>query len=240
MKTGKDELRKLTNTAIFTALVFVATFVIRITIPATGGYFNVGDSMIYVAALLYGPFVGALSGGIGAALVDALGYPIFVPGTLIIKLIEGAIVGYVGRTIRPKTMTVNFWRALSFLLGVGLGTGTYYIGTNYMAVFGNALSDEITWAAVALFLGAFIIFMSLMAATKISWQTTSIILGGLGMVVGYFLYENLLATLFPGLGIYAVGEIPLNIGQMLVGLTIALPILRAVQRAMPYETNAAP
>ena len=104
----------------------------------------------------------------------------------------------------------------------------------------NALSDEITWAAVALFLGAFIIFMSLMSGTKISWQTTSIILGGLGMVVGYFLYENLLATLFPGLGIYAVGEIPLNVGQMLVGLTIALPILRAVQRAMPYETNAAP
>lgn len=240
MKTGKYELRKLTNTAIFTALVFVATFVIRITIPATGGYFNVGDSMIYVAALLYGPFVGALSGGIGAALVDALGYPIFAPGTFIIKLIEGAIVGYVGRKIRPKTMPVKFWRALSFFLGLVLGAGTYYIGTGYMAVFGNALLDEITWAVVAVFLGAFIIFMSLMPGTKISWQTTSIILGGTGMVAGYFLYENLLATLFPGLGIYAVGEIPLNIGQMLVGMTIALPILRAVQRAMPYETNALP
>lgn len=240
MKTEKYELRKLTNTAIFTALVFVATFAIRITIPATGGYFNLGDSMIFVAALLYGPFVGAFSGGIGAALSDALGWPIYVPGTLIIKFIEGAIVGYVGRKVRPKPMPVTFWRALSVFLGLVLGAGTYFIGTGYMAVFGNALLDEITWAVMAAFLGAFIIFMSFMPGTKISWQTTSIVLGGTGMVIGYFLYENLLAILFPGLGVYAVGEIPLNIGQMLVGMAIALPILRAVQRAMPYETNAPP
>jgi uncharacterized membrane protein len=71
---------QLALAAVMAALVFVATMVIRITIPATGGYFNVGDSMIYVAALLFGPFVGGLAGGIGASLVDVLGYPIFVPG----------------------------------------------------------------------------------------------------------------------------------------------------------------
>jgi hypothetical protein len=58
------------------------------------------------------------------------------------------------------------------------------------------------------------------------------------MVIGYFLYETLLATILPGLGIFAAGEIPINIGQMLVGMTIALPILRAVQRALPFEFNA--
>jgi len=230
-----NELKEITTMAIFAALVFVATMVIRITIPATGGYFNVGDSMIYVAALLYGPLVGGLAGGIGAALVDAIGYAIFVPGTFIIKLFEGTIVGYVGYKIHPKTQSVNFWRILSLLLGVGLGTATYYIGANYMGVFGNAFFDQILWAIIALFLGIFIIFMTFTLGAETNWQTLAIILGGTEMVAGYFLYESLLAVLFPGLGIYAIGEIPINIGQMLISITIALPILRAVQRMLPSE-----
>jgi uncharacterized membrane protein len=237
MEAKKNKLRELINVAIFTALVFVATMVIRITIPATGGYFNVGDSMVYVAALLYGPFVGGLAGGIGAALVDALGYAIFVPGTFIIKLVEGVIVGFAGNKIRPKIRKVTFWRVLPFFFGTGLGIATYYIGASYMGVFGNMLLDQLLWAAMGLFLGIFIISVSFMPGTKISWQTIAIILGGTEMVVGYFLYESLLATLFPGLEIYAVGEIPINIGQMLVGIVIALPILRAVQRALSFESN---
>jgi uncharacterized membrane protein len=235
VKAKMDELRKIINIAIFAALVFVATMVIRITIPATGGYFNVGDSMIYVAALLYGPFVGGLAGGIGATLVDAMGYAIFAPGTFIIKLFEGIIVGYVGYKIHPKTQAVNFWRVLSLLFGIGLGTATYYIGANYMGVFGNVFLDQLLWAVIALFLGIFIILMSFMLGAEINWQTLAIILGGAEMVAGYFLYESLLAVLFPGLEIYAIGEIPVNIGQMLASMTIALPILRAVQRALPSE-----
>jgi len=238
MEAERGDLRKLTNVTVFTALVFVATLVMRVTIPATGGYFNIGDGMIYVAALLYGPFVGALSGGIGAALSDVLGYPIYAPGTFIIKLGEGFIVGYLGSKIRPKTLTVTSWRTLSLFFGLGLGAATYYIGVSYMGVFGNALLDQITWTVVALFLGVFIIFTGFTYGAKTNWQAAAVILGGTEMVVGYFLYENLLAKLFPGLGIFAVGEIPLNIGQMLVGLTIALPVLGAVRIPLPSESKS--
>jgi uncharacterized membrane protein len=230
------DVGKLTKISIFTALVFVATVIIRVPIAATGGYFNFGDSVIYVAALLFGPLVGGLAGGIGASIADIIGgYLIFAPGTFIIKLFEGIITGYAGYKIRANTQAVTLWRALSVVFGVGLGTATYYIGTNYMAVFGNALLDQVVWAAVALFLGVFIILLSFMPQTQTSWQTTSIILGGATMVAGYFLYENLLAVLFPGLGIFAIGEIPANIGQMLVGMTIALPVLRAVQTVLPSQ-----
>jgi len=228
-------IRKLTQVSIFTALVFVTTMIIRVPIPATGGYFNFGDGVIYVAALLYGPLVGGLAGGIGASIADAIGYPIFAPGTFIIKLFEGIITGYAGYKIRAKIKAVTFSRALSLSFGVGLGAATYYIGTNYMAVFGSALLDQLLWATVALFLGIFITFMGFTPQTETSWQTTRIILGGVGMVVGYFLYENLLAVLFPGLGIFAIGEIPANIGQMLVGMTIALPVLRAARKTLPPE-----
>jgi len=234
-KTSESYPIQLALSAVMAALVFVATMVIRITIPATGGYFNVGDSMIYVAALLFGPFVGGLAGGIGASLVDVLGYPIFAPGTFIIKLVEGVVVGYVGYKIRPKARTITFWRFLSLFFAVTLGAATYYVGANYMGVFGNTFSDQLFWLIVALFLGIFIVSMSLKVETQASWQTIAIILGGTEMVIGYFLYESLLAILIPGAGIIAIGEIPLNIGQMLVGMTIALPIAKAAQRALPFQ-----
>jgi uncharacterized membrane protein len=233
-----DRQRQIVNVAVFSALVFVATFTLRVTIPATGGYFNIGDSMIYVAALLYGPLVGGLAGGIGASLADIVGYPIFAPGTFIIKLIEGAVVGYVGFKIRPRMEAVSSWKALSVLFGTILGLATYYIGVNYMAPFGNALTDQILWALIGFFLGVFIVSMSLRGGIQVSWQTTAIVIGGAEMVAGYFFYEILLASILPGLGIYAIGEIPLNIGQMLVGLAIALPVIKGVQSALPSVSRS--
>ena len=44
---------------IFAALVFVATYSFIISIPATSGYFNLGETVIYTAALVFGPLVGA-------------------------------------------------------------------------------------------------------------------------------------------------------------------------------------
>jgi uncharacterized membrane protein len=212
--------------------------IIRIPIPATQGYFNVGDSMIYVAALLFGPVVGGFAGGIGAGLADIIGYPIFALGTFVIKLVEGAIAGYVGYKISPKARTMMFWKATSVFLGIILGAATYYVGVNYMGVFGNASLDQVFWAAVALFLTIFIVSMSFKAATRISLQTVAVVLGGAEMVVGYFLYENLLNIIIPGLGIVAILEIPVNIGQMLVGMTIALPVVKAVQRALGLRKTA--
>jgi uncharacterized membrane protein len=166
---------KLAVTAVFTALVFVISSQIPpIPIPATGGYFNVGETTIYVAALLFGPFVGAFSGGVGAMLSDVyLGFGYFAPGTLIIKGAEGAIVGFLNIKLQKRLR--------------------------------NPTARAIT----------------------------SVIAGGLVMVTGYFLYEILLAQIFPSLEIYAIAEIPLNIGQMLVGLIIAVPIMHAVHRVFP-------
>jgi uncharacterized membrane protein len=171
----------------------------------------------------------------GAAIADVIGYPIFAPGTFIIKFFEGTITGFVGYKNRPKNKASTFWKALSVIFSIVLGAATYYIGTNYMGVFENALSNQIMWAVIALFLGAFVIFVSIKSNDETSGQTTAIIIGGVVMVIGYFLYENLLAVLAPSLGIYAIGEIPINIGQMLVGMTIALPVLKAAKKAFPPQ-----
>src|SRR2546426_12452615 len=63
----------ITVTAVFTALVFLSTYLFQIPIPATQGYFNLGDIMIFISALTFGPIVAGFTGGAGSFLSDALG-----------------------------------------------------------------------------------------------------------------------------------------------------------------------
>lgn len=76
-------LKKMTLTALFAALVAVATMFI--SIPTGKGYIHVGDSMVYLAGCLLGPY-GAIAAAIGGALADSLkGYFVWALPTAIIK-----------------------------------------------------------------------------------------------------------------------------------------------------------
>ncbi len=88
----------LADTAILsalTALAFIGTLTIRFPIPATTGYFNVGDIFVILAGLWRGPLFGLLVGAIGPTLADAIGFPQFIPATLIVKGFEGWLVGFI-------------------------------------------------------------------------------------------------------------------------------------------------
>ncbi|MDJ0830933.1 MAG: ECF transporter S component [Desulfobacterales bacterium] len=109
--------------AAFATLAFIGTLIIRIPIPATGGYFNLGDTFVMVAALLYGPLVGALVGMIGPAAADAVGFPQFILATAVVKFCEGGIVGLVGGTgKRGDTKKV-----VALMLGIAVLVGGYYL-----------------------------------------------------------------------------------------------------------------
>ena len=80
-----QKLYRLVLAALFAALTFVATNIIRVPIPATDGYINLGDCVVLLGAFLLGPVYGAAAGGIGSALADILsGYAVFAPGTFVI------------------------------------------------------------------------------------------------------------------------------------------------------------
>ncbi len=83
--------------ALMIALTTVFTLLVRVPVPATGGYLNLSDVAITFAALTFGPVVGFLAGGIGAGLADILGgYAQFAPLTLVAHGVEGLIIGYIG------------------------------------------------------------------------------------------------------------------------------------------------
>lgn len=112
----KQEFKKaqvVAISAIMTALVAVATIIIQIPTPPTRGYINLGDTMVMLSGVLFGPLVGAFAGGFGSALADAItGYAHWAPFTLIVKGIEGLVVGYI--THKRKDFT-------SILLATTLG-----------------------------------------------------------------------------------------------------------------------
>ena len=115
--TQMKQLVMVGVTAAFATLAFLGTTVIRIPIPASGGYFNLGDTFVMAAALLYGPLVGGLVGAIGPAMADAVGFPQFILATGIVKGIEGTLIGLLaGRRPRPLQVVIALAAGVAVLV----------------------------------------------------------------------------------------------------------------------------
>ncbi len=123
---------RLVITALFAALVTVGTMAIQIPTPATQGYVNFGDTLIFIAGILLGPINGMLAGGIGSWLADLLsGYAHYAPWTLVIKGLEGLIVGWLAH--RAYSSNKQLWPAvLAMLLAGAWMVCGYFIAENIM------------------------------------------------------------------------------------------------------------
>jgi len=230
--------RLLAFSTVFAGLVFAATLV-SVSFPATGGYFNLGESMVYTAAVLGGPLVGAVAGGLGSALADVyLGYAQYAPGTLVIKGAEGFIVGlvyeYLRRLGRDQLRRVGFLAAVA--AGAGLAAAGYYYGVYYGRPVELGLAGKATitlelhpavWVLASLLVAGLILYATRRWDPSMAAAVVSMYAGGAVMVLGYFLYEALVL----GLGMTALAEVPINVGQVIVGSGIATTVIAAVRSA---------
>ncbi len=233
-------------TAIFTALTTVATVVLYIALPA-GGYFNLSEAVIYLSALLLGPIklrgtrfpLGALlagfTGSIGAMFGDVLlAYVHYVPATLIIKFVEGFLVGCLfarlkaGLTEEKLGNGKNTMRIL--LSGFLIAGAIIIIGVN------SNPTATVLWIII----GSFFIITAFVSILRgkipIYFMVLSMLAGGVIMVIGYFMYERfVLLYAFEGAfaysSAYAYVNLPWNIIQALVGIIVAIPVYEAVQKA---------
>jgi uncharacterized membrane protein len=126
---------QLSLTAVMSALVTVGTLIVQIP-NGMGGYFNVGDVMIFVAALTFNPFVGGVAGGLGSALADImLGFAAFAPFTMAIKGFEGLIASL----IKNKK---SLYRDIFAVVVAGAEmVGGYFIVEVFLWGLGGALAE---------------------------------------------------------------------------------------------------
>jgi len=233
LRTGE-----VAGAAIFTAFVFAVTFSFSAT-TSTGGYFDVGEIMVYITALVMGPYIGAFAGGVGSMLSDALLAPQFAPGTLVIKGAEGFIVGYLAQK-GFRGIPESIQKRLGLLLATVVGIIVIVVGlTSFPDVslslgqlgltpFASTPDYPLTvtvWAVIACLAFAATLVVSSRIGPRFTWVALAIFAGGAEMVAGYFLYETQVLQL----GLVApTAEIPVNVLQAVAGLIVAPPIAARV------------
>ena len=123
--------------AVMSALVTVGTLIVQIP-NGMGGYFNVGDVMIFVTALTFNPLIGGIAGGLGSAIADMIGYPLFVLPTLVIKGFEGLIASLIAnkKTVFRDILAV-------FVAGGEMVTGYFLVELFKRAIEEKLISDAI-------------------------------------------------------------------------------------------------
>jgi uncharacterized membrane protein len=122
----KENTWTFATTAIVAGLIAlsaIATMVIRIPIPATTGYFNIGDVFVVLAGLWLGPLAGLLVGGLGPTIADAIGFPVFIPATMVTKGLEGLLVGLIAS--RAKGSSLNMRVVAAFVGGFTVVAGYF-------------------------------------------------------------------------------------------------------------------
>jgi uncharacterized membrane protein len=237
--------KEVAGATIFTAFVFAATFSFAAT-TSTGGYFDVGEIMVYISALVMGPYVGAFAGGVGSMLSDALLAPQFAPGTLVIKGAEGFIVGYLARkefhglSSQIQTWTRALLASVVALIVAVVGLTNFpdvSLSLGQLGFTPTASTPDVTLSFVVWILLAAAAFgVTLLVSSRIgprfTWVALAICAGGAEMVAGYFIYETQVLQL--GFG-PPTAEIPVNVLQAVVGLIIAPPVAARVQSVLRRE-----
>lgn len=143
-RTSYSQTKRLTITAMMTAIILLLTRVFSIPMPLTQGYVTLGDGGIYFAAYLFGPWIGGLAAGLGTGLADILGgYAHWAAFSFFIHGLQGVIAGYFGK---KQTMS-------AYILGMVLGgivmVGGYFLTGAWMygipaasaEVFGNTCQN---------------------------------------------------------------------------------------------------
>lgn len=112
-----NHLWHIIQASLFAALTCVATMIVHIPVPATGGYLNLGDAFVLLGGLLLGPAYGFAAGGLGSMLADLLsGYAQYAPGTLLVKGLSAFIAALLLRLFEEKLRIKSFWAVLAACL----------------------------------------------------------------------------------------------------------------------------
>lgn len=256
------QLRTLdvSRTALFTALTWLSTIIFTIYIPATRGFFNIGEVMVYTSGLLLTPYLSAFAGGIGSAAADlTLGYPQYAPATLVIKAFEAFIVSYLSRKTYFSASRVR-WRLFSIVLSLGVAGTVGFLGVAFFSGLAEVTVGPSTgifgglgisgtygidvpssfWIALAIVVGGAGLFFGFKVKPEFGWRIVTILIGGFEMIVGYFIYQAYIILPVFNIAVLAVAEIPWNVSQMIIGLIVSVPLVNTLTKVYPQIRGSGP
>jgi len=137
-------------------MVAALIIVVPIPIPVTGGFTHPGAIAEVFISLAFGPIIGMIAAGLGAATADLLlGYASFAPLSLIAHGALGFLVGFIGWKKDLRWMVVG-WLAggLALILIYFLGEVTIYgmgVPVALVEVPINALQVSLGFLGIMLF-----------------------------------------------------------------------------------------
>jgi uncharacterized membrane protein len=99
--------------AIFAVIIFALTL---IAVVLSEGFINIGDLGVMISGLLFGPIIGSVAGGIGPFIADLVLYPPTALYTLIIKALEGFLVGVIANP-RKNYKKFNYKDIIAVVVG---------------------------------------------------------------------------------------------------------------------------
>lgn len=122
-------LLRMIHLALLGALVFVATYFIKIVMPI--GYIHLGDGMVLAGAVLLGP-ASWIAASLGSALADMLlGYSAYILPTFLIKGLVAATAGILLIKVRrPQVVVLVFVLAEAIMVGGYFAVESFMYGVN--------------------------------------------------------------------------------------------------------------
>ena len=133
----KQKLKLTIISALFAALICVATMVVKIPTPLNG-YINLGDCVILVVAFTLPCGYGFLAAAVGSCLADILsGYTAYAPATFIIKGLMVLVVFAVTKLL--KTKKSNLVKVLSGVMAEIVMVSGDYVFEGFMYGFSASL-----------------------------------------------------------------------------------------------------
>jgi len=154
--------------ALMTALVAVATYAIRIPMPATDGYVNLGDAFVLFCGVVFGPVAGVIAGGIGSALADLIGgYAHWILPTFLIKGAEGALAGGLFFLFKRSGLQRFFAAGISTVIGALWMVVGYFFASWIMKGSAAVAWTSVPGNAAQGGVGVFLSILILLATAKI-------------------------------------------------------------------------
>ena len=133
-----SKTKKLVISALLTALVCVATMIVKIPSPLKG-YLNLGDCVVLVSGWLLSPVYGFLAAGLGSALADLFsGYVLYAPATFLIKGAM-ALIAYACAHMRQKKIGNLASQLIGGVLAEIAMVLGYYVFEGFLYGFGPSL-----------------------------------------------------------------------------------------------------